>query len=97
MDPRVAGADSWVLMTQTLNSLVLFVVLAINTALCMMVAHGVIPSLIDSGDAPVEFSRFRQILYVIFGVSLVVALYALYRWIALALLLVNYVFPRLTI
>src|ERR1051325_5438924 len=97
MDPRVAGPDSWVLMTQTLNSLVLFVILAINTALCMMVAHGVLPSLIINGDAPSEFSRFRTILYVIFSVSLVVALYALYRWITLALLLVNELFPRLTI
>lgn len=97
MDPRLIGPDQWTLMTQTLNSLVLFVVLAINTAACMLIAHGVLPSLIMSGDVPPDFGRFRRILYPLFFVSLIAALFAFGRAAILAIALIDQIYPRFVI
>lgn len=97
LDPRIMGPDQYVLMTQTLHSLILFVVLAINTAASMMVAHAVIPSLIMSGDAPVDFNRFRPMLYSIFVVSLCAAVFAFTRFVILAADLVTQLYPRFAI
>ena len=97
MDPRIIGPDQWILMSQAMNSLVLFTVLAINTAACMLIAHGVIPSLIMTGDVPVDFNRFRRILYPLFVVSLVAAVFAFARAITLAVALVDQIYPRFII
>src|SRR5947207_12438121 len=97
MDPRVASPDAWVLMTQTLNSLVLFVILAINTAVTFMIAHGVIPSLLLTEDVPLSIRSFRPYLYVLDAISAMAAVYAFYRAISLALVLMDQIYPRLTI
>lgn len=97
MDPRLAGPNEWLLMTQAMHSLVLFLVLAINTAACMLVAHGVIPSLIMTGDAPPEFNRFRRILYSLFVIGFAAAIFAFGRAIVLAVALLNEIYPRFAI
>ena len=97
MDPRIAGPEQWLLMTQALNSLVLFVILMINTAISFMVAHGVIPSLVTTGDAPGSVSRFRPILYTVVVLSLLAAAFAFARAITLSFTLIDQIYPRLTI
>jgi hypothetical protein len=84
-------------MTQAMHSLVLFVILAVNSAASMLVAHAVIPSLIMSGDVPPDFSRFRPMLYTIFAVSVVATAFAFARAIILAIALVSETFPRFVI
>jgi hypothetical protein len=97
MDPRLIGPDQWIVMTQAMNSLVLFLVLAINMAACMLIAHAVIPSLILTGDVPLDFNRFRPILYSLFAVSLVAAVFAFARALMLAGALIEQVYPRFVI
>ncbi len=97
MDPRLASPDQWVLMTQAMHSLVLFAVLAINAAACMLVAHAVLPSLIQTQDVPVDFNKFRRLLYPIVAVSLCAAIFAFARAITLAIALVEQIYPSFVI
>lgn len=98
MDPRVAGPDTWVLMTQALNSLVLFVILMVNTAVTFLIAHGVIPSLVMTGDVAPSLGTFRRFLYPLAAVSLVAAAYAFFfRVIPLAIALMDQIYPRFAI
>jgi hypothetical protein len=97
MDPRVASPDTWVLMTQTLNSLVLFVILAINTAVTFLIAHAVIPSLVGNHDVAISVNGFRKFLYPLFAISGIAAAYAFYRAISLAIMLMEQTYPRFAI
>lgn len=97
MDPRVGGPETWVLMTQALNSLVLFVILMINSAVTFLIAHGVIPSLVTNGDISPTVSGFRRFLYPLAFVSFVAAVYAFSRAISLAIVLIDQIYPRFAI
>src|SRR5689334_9419768 len=97
MDPRVASPDTWVLMNATLNSLVLFVILWINAVVTFLVAHAVIPSLVRNHDVAVSVDGFRKYLYPLFAVSGVAAIYAFWRTISLAIVLMDQIYPRFAI
>ncbi|MSQ23239.1 MAG: hypothetical protein EXR58_01610 [Chloroflexi bacterium] len=84
-------------MTQTLNSLVLFAILAINTAVTFLIAHAVIPSLVTTGDAPTSVGTIRRTLYFIFAVSFLVAGYAGSRALGQAITLIDQIYPRFVI
>jgi hypothetical protein len=91
------GPEQWMLVDRALSSLVLFVVLAFNTALSFLVAHAVIPSLVSTGDAPPAISGFRRFLYPLFVISLAATLYALFLALSLGVTLIQQIYPRFAI
>lgn len=97
MDPRLIGPEQWLLIDRALNSLVLFVVLAINTAIAFLVAHAIIPSLVATNDAPAVVNGFRKFLYPLVVLSLLAATFAFVRAIALSVTVINQIYPRFAI
>jgi len=97
MDPRFLVVDQWNQLSVLLMYLFLFVGLVINTALAFLVAHGVIPSLVNNSEATTGLLAFRRVLYPVFALSGLAAALALYRAIYLIVGFVGYFFPRAAI
>src|SRR5438034_3192688 len=76
MDPRIIDSGQWTLTNESLRFLVLFVGLVINTTMSFLLAHAVIPSLVNSGDMPFGSQRLRLVLYPISAVSAVLMILA---------------------
>jgi hypothetical protein len=80
-----------------MRTLVLFAVLAVNTALSFLFAHAVIPSLVATGDLPSGLRGLRRLLYPVSAVSLAVALSAFARTLFLAVPVIQQIYPRFAI
>ena len=94
MDPRLLGPEQWNQLSVLLLYLFLFVGLIINTALSFLLAHGIIPSLVNTTLATADLFAFRRVLYPVVVVSGVLTAIALWRAISLIIVFVNYLFPR---
>ncbi|HEY3109112.1 MAG TPA: hypothetical protein VGL23_10195 [Chloroflexota bacterium] len=79
---------------QAIGYMIVFVGLAINAALSMLLAHAIIPSLVTTDDAPRDVLLFRRILYPIAAASLALTLYALAQALGLIVALLQYAYPR---
>jgi hypothetical protein len=97
MTPAPLDAAIWAQAGRVLDLLYLFAGLAIAGATAFALAHAVIPSLAASGEAPRPVVALRRVFYPLFAVALVMALYALWRALAVALELVRAMYPRLAI
>ena len=97
LDPQVLGPQQWALVNQALGTLVLFVILLINTAVSFLIAHAVLPSMVYTEDVPSDFSRYRRMLYPISFVSLLATAFAFQRAIGIAIDLMQQVYPRFAI
>jgi hypothetical protein len=97
MDPRPLGAEQWSLIAILMPHLVLFLGMMINTVGSIMLAHAVIPSMIESGDAPPRVGAFRFVLYPIFLLSAVITGVAFGRAVVLSATLMQQAFPRFAI
>lgn len=97
MDPRLIGPEQWIQIERALASLVLFVFLAVNTALSFLIAHAVIPSLATTGDVPGSVQTLRRVLYPVSALSLLAALYAFGRSLLLTVTVIQQIFPRFAV
>jgi hypothetical protein len=97
MDPRFLDPEHWNQLSIVLLYLFLFVGLIINTALSFLLAHGIIPSLVNNTLATPDAMVFRRVLYPVFVVSGVLTAIALWRAIGLIIDFVNYLYPRFAI
>ncbi len=97
MDPRFLPPDQWNQFSLVLAHLFLFVGLVINTALAFLLAHGVIPSLVNTTWASPDTQVFRRILYPVFVISGLLAALALGRALYLLIEVLNYFYPRFAI
>jgi hypothetical protein len=84
----------WDELSRALTYLVLFVGLTVNAGLALLCGYAIIPSLVSTEDVPPPTLAFRWILFPIFGVSLVLTLYALAQALTLAIGVVQRFFPR---
>ncbi|MBI4493541.1 MAG: hypothetical protein HY690_12195 [Chloroflexi bacterium] len=97
MDPQLIGPEQWDHIGRALANLVIFVGLAVNGALALLLAHAVIPSLVTTQDAPREALALRWVLYPVFVASLVLTLYALGRALYLAVVVIQSIYPRFAV
>jgi hypothetical protein len=97
MDPRFLFPEQWNQLSLALLYLFLFVGLVINTALSFLVAHGIIPSLVQNDLATSDTLPLRKVLYPVFVVSGLLAAVALSRAIPMIVELLTYFFPRFAI
>jgi len=97
MDPRIMTAEQWQLNNDTLRYLVLFVGLVINTAMSFLLAHAIIPSLVNSGEMPARISRLRGILYPISAVSFLLFLWSFSIVITGVVSVIQTFYPRFAI
>ena len=97
MDPLPATAEQWSQLARAVGHLAVFLGLMINTALAFMLAHAVIPSLVNSGDAPPDAGRFRRVLYPLSALSLALTLYAFARVVAIGVPVLQHVYDRFVI
>ncbi len=87
----------WDELSRALTNLVLFVGLAVNAALAFLCGKAIIPSLVSTEDVPPPTLAFRWILYPVFGVSLLLTLYALAQAVTLSIAVLQQYFPRFLI
>ena len=97
LDPRQPNLAQWTELYRSINFLFLVVAFAVTGALSFLLAHAVIPSLIDSHEAPFEINRFRRFLYPIFFISFVFAIFSLARSMSIAVPVLQEIFPRFAI
>ena len=97
VDPRPLSPDQWREMFRAINFLFIVVGMAVNGAMCMALAHAVIPSLLLSNEAGPQINGLRRVLYPIFCLSFVIALYALARSMTIAVPILEYMYPRFAI
>ena len=94
MDPQPLSSADWIQISRLLNYLFLFTGLALAAALALLMSHAIIPSLVQSHDAPTGLSTLRWIAYPLSAVALILALYALARGLMLASEVMQRVYPR---
>ena|SRR5438067_1624735 len=97
MDPRILTGDQWIFLNDSLRYLVLFVGLVINTAMSFLLAHAIIPSLVNSGEVPPQTSRFRAILYPISAVSFLLFVWSFSTAISGVVSVLQQFYPRYAI
>ncbi len=97
MDPRVMTTDQWILVDHSLRYLVLFVGLVINTAMSFLLAHAIIPSLVNTGEMPAGMTRLRPVLYPISFVSAILFLWSFSIAITGAISVIQAFYPRYAI
>jgi hypothetical protein len=97
MDPRLLGPEQWNQLSVLLLYLFLFVGLIINTTLSFLLAHGIIPSLVNNTLATADIFAFRRVLYPVFVVSGILTAVALWRAITLIIAFITYLYPRFAI
>ena len=97
MDPRFLPPEQWDQLSLVLAYLFLFVGLVINTALSFLLAHGVIPSLVNTTWATPDAQIFRRVLYPVFVISGLLAAFALWRALAVLIDVLQYFYPRFAI
>jgi predicted ferric reductase len=97
VDPRALGASDWSQIAHALTALYLFVALAVNAALALLLGVGILPSLVHSLHAPADVLRWRRVLVPVGLVSLALMLLTLAQAIGLAVGSIEQIFPRLAI
>ena len=90
-------AGDWQFVQFAVNHLIVTVAFAVTGALSLVLAHGLIPSLVMTHDAPPDILVFRRILYPIAVVSLILALFTAARAFLIALPVMFEMFPRFLI
>lgn len=63
MDPEFILSGTWLELAQLLVRMWVFVLLQVVFAFAFLLAHAIIPSLIDTGHLPPATNRIRPILY----------------------------------
>jgi len=97
MDPRILTSDQWQLINDSLRFLVLFVGLVINMTMSFLLAHAVIPSLINSGEIAFATHRLRMILYPISAISAVLVIVAFSTALTGFVSVIHQFYPRFAI
>jgi hypothetical protein len=87
----------WQLVAFAINHLIVTVALAVTGALSIVLAHGLIPSMVMTHDAPPDILVFRRVLYPIGVVALILAIFAAVRAFLIALPVMFEMFPRILI
>ena len=75
MDPNSLGITEWQQVSKLLLSLWMTVIFVIIFAANMLLAHNVIPSLVESKHIPLSWEKIRRPLYIVAIISFVVALF----------------------
>lgn len=94
MDPATLTPAQWDQLRDVMQSLYAFTGLGLNAALVFLLGHAILPSLVESGDAPPEVGAYRRALDPIFAISLLLTLYALARALVLGAGVLQQVYPR---
>jgi hypothetical protein len=97
MDPSAISPQQWIQLHQLLIDLALVVGLVISAAVSFLLSHAIIPSLVESADAPAAAHAFRFVLYPIFVACLLLMIAPLARALYLAVDLIQHVYPRFLI
>jgi hypothetical protein len=97
MEPQAIGSDQWAQIARALSYLFLFTGLGLTAALGFLLGHAILPSLVDSEDAPAALSAVRWLAYPVAALALVLAAYALVRALLLAVGVTQQIYPRLWI
>jgi hypothetical protein len=101
MSPAPYGSPldyaEWQLVQYAINHLIVTVALAVTGALSIVLAHGLIPSLVMTHDAPPDIMVYRRVLYPIGVVALLLAIFAAVRGLLIALPVMFDMFPRILI
>ena len=87
----------WQLIQYAINHLIVTVALAVTGALSIVLAHGLIPSLVMTHDAPPDILVFRRVLYPVGIIGLLLAIFAAVRAFLIALPVAFDMFPRILI
>jgi len=74
MDPNSLGINEWQQISRLMLSLWLTVFFVIIFSANMLIAHNIIPSLIESKHIPLSWSKIRTPLYVIAITSFAIAI-----------------------
>ena len=96
-DPRPLGPAEWTQIGQALVQLVLFVALAVNATVALLLGAAVLPSLVQSAEAPADLLRLRRVLVPIGLASAALMLLAFGRGLALAISVLQWMYPRFII
>jgi hypothetical protein len=90
-------AGDWQFVQFAVNHLIVTVAFAVTGALSLVLAHGLIPSLVMTHDAPPDILIFRRILYPIAIVALLLAIFTVVRAFVVAFPVMRDMFPRFLI
>jgi len=80
LDPRVITQADWVTLKNLVWFLWLLVFCNVAFGACMLVGHGVIPSLVTTAHITQRFQRFRPLLYIFGILALSAALFVITTW-----------------
>ena len=97
MDPRIIGPEQWIIINRIQPLLVLFVGMMVNGAISLLIAHAIVPSLIDTGDLPEKWNKLRVVLYPVSLVSMVLMACAFFTAVGLLTDVIPQIFPRYAI
>jgi hypothetical protein len=97
VNPQPLGAGDWEQISRALHLLVVFVGLAVNAATALLLGQAVLPSLVGTADVPADLLRLRRPLLLIGLASAVLLVLALARGLALAVDVIQRVYPRFAI
>ena len=92
------SAADWVKLSELVAHVWVFALALIITGLTYMLAHAMIPSLMDTGDLPVAVARrMRAPLYLIVAMGCVAVVVLVIKGTLLALNILPDIYPRLAI
>ncbi|HEY7064802.1 MAG TPA: hypothetical protein VII06_25235 [Chloroflexota bacterium] len=97
MNPTTLTTAQWDQLRDVMQSLYAFTGLGLTAALVFLLGHAILPSLVESGDAPAEVGAYRRVLDPIFVLSLLLTLYAFGRMLVLGVGVLQQYFPRWSI
>lgn len=95
LDPTLVVPSEWGLIAALVNDAFLMAGLIIVAFTALLLAHGMIPSLVASHDAPTGVSKLRPLFYGVFAISLASGLFAMARMFHLVLIFAQTFYPRL--
>tara|TARA_B110000014_G_C19617326_1_gene326498 strand:+ start:101 stop:391 length:291 start_codon:yes stop_codon:yes gene_type:complete len=75
MDPNSLGINEWQQISKLLLSLWMTVIFIIIFAANMLLAHNIIPSLVESKHIPLTLGKIRRPLYLLAIISFAIALF----------------------
>ena len=75
MDPNSLGINEWQQIRKLLLSLWMTVIFIIIFAANMLLAHNIIPSLVESKHIPLTLGKIRRPLYLLAIISFAIALF----------------------
>lgn len=93
LDPRFITDTDWITLNNLVWLLWLLVICNVVFGFCMLVGHGVIPSLVTTAHITQRFQRFRPLLYLIGILALSAALFFTITW-ASTLSVIYSIYPK---